>query len=92
MLIRGFLKGPLSFLLYINDITEVMNDDCSIRLFVDDALIYPTGYFRREINDRWNEQMVRVDDWLSRNRLYLNVSKTKIMLISGRIKEEDCQE
>jgi len=60
-----------------------MTDDCSIRLFADDALIYATEYSRQEINDKLNEQMIRVDDWLNRNRLYLNVSKTKIMLIRG---------
>jgi len=54
--------GLLLFLLYINDITEVMNGDCSIRLFADDTLIYATGYSRQEVNDRLNEQMVRVDD------------------------------
>jgi len=70
-------------LLYINNITEVMNGDCSIRSFADDALIYAMGYSRQEINDKLNEQMVRVDDWLSRNRLYLNVHKTKVMLIRG---------
>jgi len=80
---QGSVLGPLLFLLYINDITEVMTDDCSIRLFADDALIYATGYSRQEINERLNEQMIRVDDWLSRNRLYPNVSKTKAMLIRG---------
>jgi len=54
--------GPLLFLLYINDITEVMTADCSIRLFADDALIYATGSSRQEINERLNEQMSRVDD------------------------------
>jgi len=49
-------------LLYINDITEVMDGDRSIRLFADNALIYATGYSRQEIDDRLNEQMVRVDD------------------------------
>jgi len=69
-----------------------MTDDCSIRLFVGDAPIYSTGYSRQEINDKLNEQMVRVDNWLSRNRLYLNVSKTKVMLIRGirrKIAESD---
>jgi len=27
--------------------------------------------------------MIRMDDWLNRNKLYLNVSKTKVMLIRG---------
>jgi len=43
----------------------------------------PIDVSRQEINDKLNEQMVRVDDWLSRNKLYLNVSKTKVMLIRG---------
>jgi len=84
--------GPLLFLLYINDITEVMTADCSIRFFADDALIYATGSSREEINERLNEQMIRVDDWLNRNRLYPNVSKTKAMLIRGirrKVAEQD---
>jgi len=64
---QGSVLGPLLFLLYINNITEVMIGNCSIRWFADDALIYATGYSRQEINDKLNEQMVRVDDWLSRN-------------------------
>jgi len=51
------------------------------------ALIFAMGYFRQEINDRLNEQIVRMDDWLSRNRLYLNVRKTKVMLIRGISRE-----
>jgi len=78
---QGSVLGPLLFLLYINDIMDVMTADCSIRLFADDALIYATGSSRQEINERLNEQMIRMDDWLSRNRLYSNVSKTKAMLI-----------
>jgi len=41
---QGSVLEPLLFLLYINDITEVMNGDCSIRFFADNALIYATGY------------------------------------------------
>jgi len=69
-----------------------MTANCSIRLFADDALIYATGSSRQEINERLNEQMIRVDDWLSRNRLYPNVSKTKAMLIRGirrKVAEQD---
>jgi len=61
---QGSVLGPLLFLLYINDITKVITDDCSIRLFADDVLIYATGYSRQEINGKLNEQMIRVDDWL----------------------------
>jgi len=80
---QSSVLGPLLFLLYINDITEMMTADCSIRLFADDALIYATGSSKQEINDKLNEQMIRVEDWLNMNKLYLNVSKTKVMLIRG---------
>jgi len=59
---QGSVLGPLLFLLYINDITEMINNNCSIRLFLDDALMYTTGYSRREINDKLNKQMIRVDE------------------------------
>jgi hypothetical protein len=80
---QGSVLGPLLFLLYINDIIEAINDKCAIRLFADDALIYTTGYSSIEINNNLNEQMVKVEEWLKINRLYVNVDKTKIMLIRG---------
>jgi len=89
---QGSVLGPLLFLLYINDITEMMTADCSIRLFADDALIYATGSSRQKINERLNEEMSRVNDWLSRNRLYPNVSKTKTIFIRGirrKVAEQD---
>jgi len=75
--------GPLLFLMYINDIVKVINNECVIRLFADDALIYTTGYANREIGDRLNEQIRKIEEWLEINRLTVNVNKTKVMLIRG---------
>jgi len=58
---QGSVLGPLLFLIYINDLAGAILDGCKIRLFADDALIYTTGYSTREINDRLNEQMVKVE-------------------------------
>lgn len=80
---QGSVLGPMLFLLYINDITEVINDNCAIRLFADDALIYTIEYSSIEINNKLNEQIVRVEEWLRRNKLSVNVDKTKVMLLRG---------
>jgi len=80
---QGSVLGPLLFLLYINDIVKVICDNCEIRLFADDALIYVTGYSSQEINESLNKQMKKIEEWLNINRLQLNVSKTKVMLVRG---------
>jgi len=80
---QGSVLGPLLFLMYINDIVKVINNECVIRLFADDALIYTTGYASRDIGDRLNEQIKKIEEWLELNRLTVNVNKTKVMLIRG---------
>jgi len=37
---QGSVLGPLLFLLYINDITDVFTNNISIKLFADDIKIY----------------------------------------------------
>ena len=78
---QGSVLGPLLFLMYINDITESINENCSISLFADDAVIYTTGYSSQEVNDKLNEQIIKIEEWMRKNKLEVNVGKTKIMLI-----------
>lgn len=47
--------------MYINDIVQIINGECEIRLFADDALIYTTGHASKEISDRLNEQMKKIE-------------------------------
>jgi len=37
---QGSVLGPLLLLFYINDLTWIICDNCEIRLFADNALIY----------------------------------------------------
>lgn len=59
---------------------------------MDDALIYTTGESSKEINDKLNRQMEKVDEWVRINKLCVNVEKTKVMLVRGvrkKVKEDN---
>lgn len=45
------MLGLVLFLLYINDIKESIVDNCELKLFADDALIYTTKHDSFEINE-----------------------------------------
>jgi len=45
--------------------------------------MYVTEYSSQEINGSLNKQMRKIEEWLNINRLQLNVSKTKVMLVRG---------
>ena len=73
-------RGPLLFLLYINDISEVPLNS-TIVLYADDMLLYRTvdtpehmGMLQTDVD--------RVSDWISSHHLTLNVAKTKFMRLT----------
>ena len=49
---QGSILGPLSFILYINDLPNIIDDSCKVVLYADDtALFYTT-------NDPYDPQTV----------------------------------
>ena len=75
---RGSILGPLLFLIYINDLPRV---SCvfTMLMYADDTTFYCN------INDAnsdiiLNNELCKISDWLSSNKLPLNVKKTKYMV------------
>jgi hypothetical protein len=80
---QGSTLGPILFLLYINDIVSNMNE-CKIKLFADDTLIYIS---EKDVNcaiEKMNDELKNLVFWLKINKLSLNLEKTAYMLISNR--------
>ena len=90
---QGSVLGPLLFLIYMNDIHKVTQKFHSI-LFADDTSListmctfdipYGNKYDVNTISNSINTELNNVYEWLSLNKLSLNIAKTKFMLFHHR--------
>ena len=82
---QGSTLSGLLFLLFINDIVN-SSDKLFFNLFADDTSIYLNNANLNNLYDVMNEELVKVGNWLSANKLSLNVSKTTYILFKGKKK------
>ena len=74
--------GPLLFIIYIDDLTDVLSN-CSMRLYADDLLLY------RPIHSPTDYQALQADIdalfvWISAHKLQFNCDKCNCMLVSRK--------
>ena len=102
---QGSVLGPLLFLIYINDIVNSSNL-FKFTLFADDTSLYYSCKNTNKLEEIINIELSKISDWLSANRLSLNVGKSnllyftnknrsnlkdmKIMINKETLKEVDC--
>lgn len=80
---QGSKLGVLLFLIYINDIEKSLSQ-AQASLFADDTLIYYVGENVHECECIMQNEMNSLNEWLCKNKLKLNVSKTKCMCVNDR--------
>ena len=87
---QGSLLGPLLFVIFINDMPHSF-EKCKIHLYADDTVLYYSHKNPSVVQSVLNEELARLDTWISRNKLKINYSKTVGMLIATKnlLKKQD---
>jgi len=60
---------------------QICPEECNIKMFADDTIIYVRGGGSEEIEKKLNKVLLIVENWLNVNKLKMNASKTKFMII-----------
>ena len=76
---QGSILGPLLFILYINDFSNV-SDILFYVLFADDTNVFLNGKDIKIILNTMQLELTKLYNWLLANKLTLNVSKTHFMV------------
>jgi hypothetical protein len=79
---QGSILGPLLFLLYINDLLQITNENSKIVLFTGDisislTLVLQISNFKTKKNV--NKTIQNINEWFNTNLLSLNLDKTHII-------------
>ena len=76
---QGSILGPVLFTLYINDLPSCV-DVCKVMMYADDTVIFFSAPLISEIELQLNLELINLSEWLSTNKLILNLKKAEFMV------------
>ena len=86
---QGSTLDPLFFLINFNDMPTVSN--FNVKLFADDTVLTLTDTNIVNQQNRANSEIIKINNWLKLNKLSLNYTKTKSMLITNKRFAHKCE-
>ena len=80
---QGSILGPLLFIIYINDLGY--DNDLFAILFADDTTLVDNDPCLETLITKFKVKFSRLNAWIDQNKLFINWSKTKFMIISNDV-------
>ena len=85
---QGSILGPLLFLIFINDLVEVIQY-CQMRLFADDTCVYLSIDNRERACNLVNFDLEAIHEWSRKWLVDFSVPKTKSLIISNKADRDE---
>ena len=84
---QGSILGPLLFIMFVNDFPRTVLESKCV-MYADDTTIYASSRNPSNIEFALNNDLRNANNWYNRNKLKLNIAKTKFMVIYPTNMEE----
>lgn len=82
---QGSVLGPLLFLIYINDLPNILRN-CKTNLFADDTCLLFDDIKLQLLETKVNFDLSNLSTWLKANKISLNEDKTEVLLFRSKNK------
>jgi hypothetical protein len=81
---QGSILGPLFFILFINDLPLYVDNEFD--MYADDSTLHTTGKTIESLEFSLQRDLEEISTWCRRNKMVINPTKTKAMLLTTRQK------